>query len=330
MNTLTKIRDKASRLKRRVVFPEGCELRIILAAKKILSEEIAQVTLLGDSKTIESLAKDHNLNLSKVEIINPTHSPDYNAYVDEYKELRKHKKITDEDAQTTIANPLYFGAMLVRNDKADASVAGSIHTTGDVLRAAIQIIGLKEGIKTVSSCFMMTLPNYRDELNKIFLFADGAVLPNPTSEQLVSIAASTAKTMKNILGIEPKIAFLSFSTKGSASHIDVEKVSKAYELFKTEYPDIIADGELQLDAAIVPEISQSKSPDSTLGGDANILIFPDLNSGNIGYKLTQRLANATATGPIIQGLAKPANDLSRGCTVEDIVDVTAIVVLMKE
>ena len=329
MNILTTIKDRAKNLKRRVVLPEGTEPRMIQAAKKILFEEIAQVTLIGDTKEIEILAKEHGLNLSKVEVINPTHSPDYNAFVEDFKELRKHKNITEEEAKAAIAQPLFFGAMLVRHDKADASVAGALNTTGDVMRAAISVIGLKEGINTVSSCFMMTLPKYREEHDKVFLYADGAVMPNPTPEQLVSIAASTAETMKNLLGMEPKVAFLSFSTKGSASHPDVDKVIKAVEMFKKEYPDIAADGEFQLDAAIVPEVAKSKAPDSTLAGDANILIFPDLDAGNIGYKLTQRLANATATGPIIQGLAKPANDLSRGCSVNDIVDVTAIAVLMK-
>ncbi len=329
MNILTKIKDRAKTVKRRVVLPEGTEPRMIQAAKKIIFEEIADVTLIGDTKEIETLAKEYNLNLSKVEVINPTHSPDYNQYVEDFIEIRKHKKLSLESAQATIAKPLFFGAMLVRHDKVDASVAGAVNTTGNVMRAAISVLGLKEGINTVSSCFMMTLPKYRDEHDKVFLYADGAVMPNPTAEQLVSIAASTADTMKNLLGMEPKIAFLSFSTKGSASHPDVDKVVKAVEMFKKEYPDIIADGEFQLDAAIVPEVAQSKAPDSLLAGDANILIFPDLDAGNIGYKLTQRLANATATGPIIQGLSKPANDLSRGCSVNDIVDVTAIAVLMK-
>ncbi len=329
MNILTKIKDRAKTVKRRVVLPEGTEPRMIQAAKKIIFEEIADVTLIGDTKEIETLAKEYNLNLAKVEVINPTHSPDFNQYIEDFMEIRKHKNLSLESAQATIAQPLFFGAMLVRHDKADASVAGALNTTGNVMRAAISVLGLKEGINTVSSCFMMTLPKYRDEHDKVFLYADGAVMPNPTAEQLVSIAASTADTMKNLLGMEPKIAFLSFSTKGSASHPDVDKVVKAVEMFKKEYPDIIADGEFQLDAAIVPEVAQSKAPDSLLAGDANILIFPDLDAGNIGYKLTQRLANATATGPIIQGLSKPANDLSRGCSVNDIVDVTAIAVLMK-
>lgn len=329
MNQLSKIKEKAKAKKRRVVLPEGEEPRVIQAAKKILFDEIAQVTLLGDNKKIEALAKEYNLNLDKVEVINPTHSGNYNKFVADLMELRKHKNLSEANAKEIIAHPLYFGAMLVRHDLADASVAGSVNTTGDVMRAAIQVLGLKAGIKTVSSCFMMTLPQYRDERDKIFLYADGAVMPNPTAEELASIAASTAETMVNLLGMEPKIAFLSFSTKGSAKHSDVSKVQQAVEIFKTEHPEIKADGEFQLDAAIVPEVGAKKAPGSDIAGNANILIFPDLDAGNIGYKLTQRLANATATGPIIQGLAKPANDLSRGCSVDDIVDVTAIAVLMK-
>lgn len=329
MNALSRIKDRARAKKRRVVLPEGLEPRVIKAAKKILSEELAAVTLIGDEQKIETLAQEHGLNLAKVEVMNPAHSELYNGFVSEFMELRKAKGITEEQAKTAMANPLYFGAMLVRNNKADASVAGSINTTGDVLRAAIQVLGLKQGINTVSSCFMMTVPKYRDVIDRIFLYADGAVVPNPTSDQLASIAASTAETMVNLLGMEPKIAFLSFSTKGSAKHEDVDKVVKALEILKQTHPELKADGELQVDAAIVPEIAERKSPGSAVGGDANILIFPDLDAGNIAYKLTQRLANATATGPIIQGLAMPANDLSRGCSAEDIVDVTAIAMLMK-
>ncbi|MBU8933788.1 MAG: phosphate acetyltransferase [candidate division Zixibacteria bacterium] len=329
MKALSRIKDNARAKKRRVVLPEGTEPRTIQAAKKIRSEEIAQVTILGDTKEIETLAKEHGLNLCQVEVVDPAHSPNYNTYVAEFMEMRKAKGITEEQAKELMADPLYFGAMLVRHDHADASVAGAINTTGNVLRAAIHVLGLKPGIKVVSSCFLMTLPKYRGVHDKVFMYGDCAVVPNPTPEQLASIAVSTAETMKFLLGEEPRVAMLSFSTKGSAKHEDVDKVLKALDILKTEHPDLKVDGEFQLDAAIVPEIGARKAPDSEIAGDANVLIFPDLDAANIGYKLTERLAGATATGPIIQGLAKPANDLSRGCSFDDIVDVTAIATLLK-
>jgi phosphate acetyltransferase len=329
MSAVSVIKEKAKQLGRRVVLPEGTEPRMIEATKKILEQGIASITLLGDINEINRLADQHELDVSQVEITDPERSDAFDSFVDDFMAMRKAKGITRERAVKTMKQPLYYGAMLVRNGKADASVAGSVNTTGDVLRAAIHVIGLKQGINTVSSFFMMTVPRYRDTENKVFLYADGAVVPNPTSEQLASIAASTAESMRNLVGEEPRVAFLSFSTRGSASHPDVSKVVKAVEIFKENHPDIRADGELQVDAAIVPEICKRKAPDSPITGDANVLIFPDLDAGNIAYKLTQRLANATATGPIIQGLAQPANDLSRGCSAEDIVDVCAIALVMK-
>jgi len=329
MNALSRIKQRARDLKRRVVLPEGTEPRVMRAVKKIMADDVAKVCLLGKEDEVEKLAREHAVNLSRVEIVNPEHSADYNRYVATYMDMRKEKGMTEEEATRLMLDPLFFGAMMVRHDKADASVAGSVYTTSEVLKAALQIIGLKAGNKVLSSCFLMMLPRYRDILDKVFLYADAGVVPNPGPHQLAEIAATTAETMRLLTGEEPRVAFLSFSTKGSAKHADVDKVVKAFELFKSKYPDIKADGELQGDAAIVPEVARRKAPDSELAGDANVLIFPSLDSGNIAYKLTERLAGATAIGPIIQGLAKPSNDLSRGCTAQDIVDATAIAVVMR-
>ncbi len=328
MSVVAQIKEKAKAKGRRVVLPEGTEPRVIKATQKIIEQGICKVTLLGDENIIEGLAKEHSVSLNGVEIINPTTGKMYAEFVKELVAIRKGK-MTEDDAKKALTTPLYYGAMLVRHDMADASVAGSINTTGDVLRAAIHCVGLKPGITTVSSSFIMTIPKFRNVENKVFMFGDCAVVPNPTAEQLASIAVSTAETMRNLVGEEPRVAMLSFSTKGSAKHDDVDKVLAALAILKRDFPNLKVDGEFQLDAAIIPEVAKSKAPGSAIAGDANCLIFPDLDAGNIGYKLTQRLAGATATGPIIQGLDKPANDLSRGCSVDDIVDVSAIATLMR-
>jgi len=329
MDMLSQIKDKARALNRAVVLPEGAEDRTIVAARKLVDEKIANVTLLGKKDEITGLAKDHSLDVEKVKIIDPTDSPEHEEFTELLFERRKAKGLTKDQAAKLMESTLYFGAAMVKTGKADASIAGAVNTTGDVLRAALHIIGLAPGINTVSSSFLMTLPEFAGEKNRVFTFADCAVMPNPNAEQLASIAASSADTMRKLVGVEPMVAFLSFSTKGSAKHEDIDKVLAALEIFKKNHPDIAADGELQVDAAIIPKVGAKKAPESSVAGQANVLIFPDLDAGNIGYKLVQRMAGATATGPIIQGLEKPANDLSRGCSAQDIVDVSAIAVLLK-
>lgn len=324
MDIISDIRDKAKRRSKRVVLPEGTEERMIKAAKIIIDQKIAEVTLLGNKDEIKKLADANGLSLNQVAVIQPVSSADLEEYSNEYFKLREKKGMTIEKAKGMMKNSLFYGAMMVRKGKVDGSVAGSVNTTGDVLRAALQIIGLAPGITSVSSSFLMILPEFLGQKDKVFVFADCAVIPDPDPTQLASIAISSAKTMKDLVGEEPKVAMLSFSTKGSAEHEMVDKVIKATDLVKKLAPDLKVDGELQLDAAIIPEIAKRKSPESSVAGEANVLIFPDLNAANIGYKLVQRMANAEAIGPIIQGLTKPANDLSRGCSVDDIVNVVAI------
>ncbi|MCB2201491.1 phosphate acetyltransferase [bacterium] len=329
MNAVEKIKEAVRPKKRKVVLPEGTDKRVVQAARKIVDQKLGAVTVLGDPTEIEKLAKESSVDLSGVELINPIDASDFGDFVAELMEIRKKKNLDEASAKKLMSSPLYYGSMMVHKDKADAAVSGSLATTGDVLRAALHCIGLAKGINTVSSSFIMTLPRFGDVENKVFVFGDCAVVPNPTAEQLASIAVSTAETMQKLVGEEPKVAMLSFSTKGSAKHEDVDKVLAALEILKRDHPTLKVDGELQLDAAIMPAVGAKKAPGSEIAGQANVLIFPDLDAGNIGYKLTQRLAGATATGPIIQGLAKPANDLSRGCSVDDIVDVSAIAMLLR-
>ncbi|KPU43954.1 phosphate acetyltransferase [Oxobacter pfennigii] len=324
MDVMKNIWEKAKTNIKKIVLAEGTEPRVIVATSKILKEGLADIVLLGDENKIKLTAAENNVSIEGAEIIDPVKSDHFENYVQYFYELRKNKGMTREKAYDTMKNVLYFGTMMVKLGHADGMVAGSINTTGDLLRPALQIIKTMPGISVVSSTFVMVLKDKQYGEGGVLLFADCAVNPDPDAEELASIAVSTAMTAKTLIGIEPRIAMLSFSTKGSAKHDMVEKIVDATNLVKEMDPDIEIDGEMQADAALVPSVARLKAPDSDVAGKCNILIFPDLQSGNIGYKLVQRLAGAEAIGPISQGFAKPINDLSRGCSSDDIVNVTAI------
>lgn len=326
MNDLLKsVREKAKNLQKTIVLAEGEEPRIITAAAKVQAEGIAKVILLGDPKIIKEKCPDANLDGIKVIDVKAI---DIEPYAQLLYELRKTKGMDMETARKLALNPLYFGVLLVKSGEADGMVAGSVNATGDVLRPALQIIKTAPGIKTVSSCFIMLLnKDSKYGENGVMVFGDCAVNPNPDSQQLADIAIASSETAAAIAGITPKVALLSFSTKGSAKHELVDKVSAALALVKAARPNLQVDGELQADAALVPTVADLKAPGSTVAGKANVLIFPDLQAGNIGYKLVQRLAGAEAIGPICQGFNRPVNDLSRGCSSEDVVNVVAMTAL---
>ncbi|WP_315114924.1 phosphate acetyltransferase [uncultured Clostridium sp.] len=324
MKLMDEIWQKAKSNRKRIVLPEGEEERNIKACEMITKNGLADVVLVGNESNINKMASELGVSVEGAEIIDPATSEKTAEYAKVLYELRKNKGITLEKAEKIIQDPLYFGTMMVKLEDADGMVSGAIHTTGDLLRPGLQIVKTAPGTSVVSSTFIMYVPGSNYGKEGLLLFADCAVNPNPNAEELASIAISTAETAKKLCGMEPKVSMLSFSTMGSAQHELVDKVRTATALAKEQRPDLDIDGELQLDASIVQSVASLKAPNSPVAGKANVLVFPDLQAGNIGYKLVQRFANAEAIGPITQGFAKPINDLSRGCSAEDIVNVVAV------
>lgn len=324
MDIIQKIRTEAIKKNRHIVFPESGDKRILKAVSYLAVEKICSVTLLGDPRAIKQKAEQEHIELpGSINYINPGTDPALPDYIENLYERRKARGMTREQAEVVINQPVFYGASLVADGRVDGCVAGAVHTTGTVLKAAIQIIGLKPGSEVVSSIFLMSMPDGR-----VFTYGDCAVVPYPDSRQLASIAIDSAATHRLLTGEDPAVAMLSFSTKGSALHERVALVREATELAGKRVPNLLIDGEMQADAALVPDVALGKAPGSPVAGHANVLIFPNLDAGNIAYKLTERLAGAIATGPVIQGLAKPMNDLSRGCSWQDIVNTSAVCSLL--
>lgn len=330
MSFIENVKSKVKNDIKTIILPESNDIRVLKATQQILKEEFADIILIGNREQINKLAKENNLDISKAKIVDPKTSNKFSSYANSFYELRKAKGMTLDKAKEMMNDNVYFGMMMVKQGDGDGLVSGACHSTADTLRPALQILKTAPGTKLVSAFFLMVVPNCEYGENGAFVFGDCGLNEYPDPEALSEIAISSTKSFEQLVGKEPKVAMLSYSSYGSAHSPLTDKVVEATKLLKEKMPELIADGELQLDAAIIPEIAASKAPGSPLKGEANTLIFPDLDAGNIGYKLVQRFAKAEAYGPLCQGIARPVNDLSRGCSAEDIVGVVAITALQAQ
>jgi len=330
MDILGDLLFEASKLGKRIVLAEGTDPRVMAAASTVKRRELARVSLLGRPAEVHDIATRLDIDIVGVEVVNWLEWPDFEEYVETYYELRKHRGITIEKAREAMRDPVFFAAMMVRKGRADGALAGAANPTPRVIRAALHAIRMREDAKTLSSFFIISNRGKPLGHHGVLFFADSGVVPDPTAEQLVDISAETARSFRTLIRAEPRVALLSYSTKGSAKGPMVLKVAEAAEKMAASHPEILCDGELQLDAALVPGVAEFKAPGSSIEGRANVLIFPDLNSGNIGYKVAERIGGAIAVGPVLQGLARPMNDLSRGCSVDDIVLAIAITALQAQ
>ena len=324
MSFIEKIKQRAKTQIKTIVLPEATDIRILKAAETVKQERYAKTILIGDEEQVRKIAKQNTIDIEGIEIIDPLKSERTQEYAQKLFELRKAKGMTEEQAQKLVLDPVYFGMMMVKNEDADGLVSGACHSTSDTLRPALQILKTAPNTKLVSAFFVIVVPNCEYGSNGTFIFADSGLNEEPNSDALSEIAISSSKSFEQLVGEKAKVAMLSYSTYGSAHSASTEKVIEATKLVREKAPELLVDGELQLDAAIIPEVAEFKAKGSPLKGEANVLVFPDLGAGNIGYKLAQRLAKAEAYGPLCQGIAKPVNDLSRGCSASDVAGVIAI------